>query len=184
MSEAPVFSVDFDRVAESVWVCLGILVEEFAGRRFSHQSSPFWERSNAAPCGTDIIYIKLIVIGLFGLMRGSAGRCGGAKITFRVRCIQPGSATSPQLEGTSRWDALGPGGLRSLARSGESRESRTHISCSGTLPSNKNTGTTRIRILSLPVLMLQWQFSSFNVPAARARLAGWRAPLWTTAARH
>jgi hypothetical protein len=83
------------RVAESVWVCLGILVEDFAGRRFSHQSSPFLERSRAAPCGTDIVYIKLIVMGLCGLMRGSAVRCGGLKITFRVRCIQPGSATSP-----------------------------------------------------------------------------------------
>ena len=28
-------------------------------------------------------------------MRKYAVRCGGAKITFRVRCIQPGSATSP-----------------------------------------------------------------------------------------
>jgi hypothetical protein len=72
-------------------------VEEFAGRRFSHQSSPFWKRSYAAPCGTDTVYIKLIVMGLCGLMRGSAVRCGGAKITFRVRCIQPGSATYPLI---------------------------------------------------------------------------------------
>jgi hypothetical protein len=83
------------QVAESVWVCLGILVEQFAGRRFSHQSPPFWMRSIAAPCGTDIVYIKLIVMCLCRLMRGSAVRCGGDKITFRVRCIQPGSATSP-----------------------------------------------------------------------------------------
>ena len=83
-------------MAESVWVCLGILVEDFAGRRFSHQSSPFRERPYATPCAIDMVYTELIVIGLCGFVRGSAMRCGGAKITFRVRCIQPGSATSPR----------------------------------------------------------------------------------------
>ena len=60
-------------MAESVWVCLGILVEVSAGRRFSHHSSPFSERRDAAPCGTNIVYIKLIRIAF---MRNSAGKCG------------------------------------------------------------------------------------------------------------
>jgi hypothetical protein len=86
---------DVQELRHFVWVKLGFLVEQTSGRRFSHQSSPFLERSSAAPCGTDIVYIKLIVIGLCGRMRGSAVECGTRKITFRVRCIQPGSATSP-----------------------------------------------------------------------------------------
>ena len=62
-------------------------MEGFSGRRFSHQSSPFRERSYAAPRGTDIVYIKLIVMGLCERMRGSADRCEEAKITFRVRRV-------------------------------------------------------------------------------------------------
>jgi hypothetical protein len=80
-----------------VWVKLGFLVEETSGRRFSHQSSPFLERSSAAPCGIELVYIKLIVMALCGMMRYGAVECGMRKITFRVRCIQPGSATSPSF---------------------------------------------------------------------------------------
>jgi hypothetical protein len=88
---------DVRELRHFVWVKLGILVEQTSGRRFSHQSSPFLERSSAAPCGTDIVYIKLIVMALCGRMRYGAVECGMRKITFRVRCIQPGSATSPRV---------------------------------------------------------------------------------------
>jgi len=33
-----------------------------------------------------------------GQVRKCAVLCGKAKMTFRVRCIQPGSATSPRME--------------------------------------------------------------------------------------
>jgi hypothetical protein len=44
----------------NVWALLGILAEKFSGRRFSHHSTPLLERPRAAPCGPNIVYIKLI----------------------------------------------------------------------------------------------------------------------------
>jgi hypothetical protein len=63
-----------------VWVKLGILVEVLAGRRFSYHSSPLSERTSAAPCGTNTVYIKLILLSLRGRMWGSAGECGKRRI--------------------------------------------------------------------------------------------------------
>jgi len=63
-----------------VWVKLGILVEVFAGPRFSYHSSPLSERTNAPPCGTITVYSKLILLSLRGRMWGSAGECGKRQI--------------------------------------------------------------------------------------------------------
>jgi hypothetical protein len=43
-------------------------------------SSPLSERTGAAPCGTNTVYIELILLSLRGKMWDSAGECGKRQI--------------------------------------------------------------------------------------------------------
>jgi hypothetical protein len=84
------------KVADNfVWVYLGDMAEKIAGVRSGVRLVSEKMRSHAELCLACDQYKLMCLLMIGGSMRKYAVRCGWAKITFRVRCIQPGSATSP-----------------------------------------------------------------------------------------
>jgi hypothetical protein len=89
--------IHLGKVAEnSVWVFLGDVADKIAGVRSGVRLVSEKMRSHAERCLAYDQYNSMYLLRIGGSMRKDAVRCGGAKITFRVRCIQPGSATSPR----------------------------------------------------------------------------------------
>jgi hypothetical protein len=81
--------------SQFVWVFVGHVAEKIAGVRSGVRLVSKTVRSHAALCLACDQYNLFNLLRIGGSMRKDAVWCGGAKITFRVRCIQPSSATSP-----------------------------------------------------------------------------------------
>jgi len=76
---------------------MGILAEKSAGVRSGVRFVPEPVRLDSEGCVHGRKYNSSYCKKIDGSVRESAVRCGGGKITFRVRCIQPGSATYPLI---------------------------------------------------------------------------------------
>ena len=90
--------------SQFVWVFVGHVAEKIAGVRSGVRLVSEKMRSHAARCLACDQYNLFDLLVIDSHMRKYAVRCGGAKITFRVRCIQPGSATSPRCNSSAVGD--------------------------------------------------------------------------------
>ena len=71
------------------------MAEKFSGVRSGVRSVCGKVLSHAARCLAGNQYNSMYLIWIYRRVRPSAEECEKGEFTFRVRCIQPGSATSP-----------------------------------------------------------------------------------------